>query len=269
MEFDISNNGFEFQNKLLAAASGIDDDVWTILAGGNLQIEGLDATITSQNGKGYCAYTADLKNSTVVYTYHVDVDGFLCVSLNLPKRNDVAIWVNGEQRYSEAISLPQMLAVGDVREGDVVELKMTCKIAGESSTMTISAAVLDQASFAAHYDVLNASTLRLTEFSNTEVVGTIRCDREGLLYTSIPQNGNWYAEVDGKEVQTLTVGDAMTAVALTEGSHEVRFYYHNRAFSLGWKISFVCFAVFGLLVWNSFRGDDKKGKYERMKKERR
>ena len=268
LEFDVDNNGFPFQNELLAAASGLDADVWTVLGGENLTIEGFDAEITSQNGKGHCAYEAKLKNSTVVYTYSVDTDGFLCVSLNLPKRNDVAIWVNGEQRYTEAISLPQMLAVGDVAAGDVVELKMTCKAEGESSTMTISAAVLDEARFAACYDVLNASTLQLTEFSNTEAAGVIQCDRDGLLYSSIPQNGNWYAEVDGEEVETLAVGDAMTAVMLTEGTHEVRFYYHNAAFSLGWKISLACLAIFAALIWYEYRGDEKKGKYERVKKER-
>ena len=189
--------------------------------------------------------------------------------MNLPKRNDVAIWVNGEHRYTEATSLPQMLAVGDVYAGDVVELKMTCKAEGESSTMTISAAVLDEARFAVCYDALNAATLQLTEFSNTEVAGTIVCDRDGLLYTSIPQNGNWFAQVDGEMVETLTVGEAMTALMLTEGTHDIRFYYYNKAFSLGWMISVVCGAVFALLAWKSYQGESKKEKYRNIKKEKR
>ena len=266
LEFDVSNNGFRFQNELIATASGLERDVWHILGGENLTIEGFDVNITNQDSSGYCSYKADLKNSTVVYTYHVDADGFMCVSVNLPKRNDVAIWVKGEHRYTEAISLPQMLAVGDVAAGDVVELKMTCKAEGESSTMTISAAVLNEARFAACYDALCASTLELTKFSNTEVEGSITCDRNGLLYTSIPQNGNWYAEVDGEKVETRTVGDAMTAVMLDAGTHEVRFYYHNAAFALGWKISLACAAVFAVLIW---RSEKKKGRYQKIKKEKR
>ena len=268
LEFDVSNNGFQFQNQLISTAAGLEGDVWRVLNGENLTIEGLDVTLQDQNSNGYCSYKAEQANSTVVYTYTVDTDGFLCISVNLPKRNDVAIWVNGELRYTEAISLPQMLAVGDVAMGDVVELKMTCKTAGESSTMTISAAVLNEARFAACYDVLSASTLELTRFSNTEVAGTIDCDRDGLLYTSIPQNGNWYVEVDGEAAEAVTVGEAMTAVMLTEGTHEVRFYYHNDAFALGWKISFACAAVFALLVWRDKRSVEKKGKYQKNKKEK-
>ena len=263
LTFDVKNNGFPYQNMLLSTASGVEGAVWNIQGGDNLTIEGFDATIENQSSSGYCAYRAELKGATVVYTYNIDADGFMCISVNLPKRNDVAIWVNGELRYTEAISLPQMLAVGDVSAGDVVELKMTCKAAGESSTMTISAAVLNMAQFTACYDALNASTLELTEFSNTEVVGTISCNREGLLYTSIPQNGNWHVEVDGKEVEALAVGDAMVAVMLTEGDHEVRFYYQNKAFSMGWKISLGCAVIFAVLIWKNGLRESKKGKYQR------
>ena len=263
LTFDVKNNGFSFQNTLLSTASGVEGTVWNIQGGDDLTIEGFDAAIENQSSNGHCSYRAELKGATVVYTYKIDADGFMCINVNLPKRNDVAIWVNGEHRYTEAISLPQMLAVGDVAAGDVVELKMTCKAAGESSTMTISAAVLNEAQFAACYDVLNASTLELTEFSNTEVVGTITCNRDGLLYTSIPQNGNWHVEVDGEAVEAVTVGGAMVAVELSEGEHEVRFYYYNKAFALGWKISLACAGIFALLVWKNTIAENRKGKYQR------
>ena len=97
------------------------------------------------------------------------------------------------------------------------------------------------------------ATLTLTTIENTLVEGVIRCDRDGLLYTSIPQNGNWSATVDGAPAEIALVGDAMVGVYLTEGLHEVRFSYHNAAFSLGWKISLVCVGVFLLLVHNSVR----------------
>ena len=94
-------------------------------------------------------------------------------------------------------------------------------------------------------------------------MGTITCNRDGLLYTSIPQNGNWHVEVDGKEVEALAVGDAMVAVMLTEGDHEVRFYYQNKAFSMGWKISLGCAVIFAVLIWKNGLRESKKGKYQR------
>ena len=268
LEFDVNNNDFQFQNALLTTASGVEGDVWHILGQENFTIEGIDLTVYDQRSNGYCSYQAEQKGGTVVYTYKIDTDGFMCISVNLPKRNDVAIWVNGELRYTEATSLPQMLAVGDVVAGDVVELKMASKTAGESGTMTISAAILNEAQFAAAYDALNAATLKLTAFSNTWIEGTIDCEQAGLLYTSIPQNGNWFAEVDGEKVETLAVGDAMVALMLDEGTHEICFYYYNKAFSLGWKISLGCAAVFIALILKYRQHTGKKGKYERNKKEK-
>ena len=265
LEFDVNNNGFRFQNELIYAATNVESDVWHVLNGDNLVIEGLDVTISEQNSNGYCKYKTDLSNGTIVYRYTVDADGFMCIYVSQPKRNGVAIWVNGEQRYTEAITLPQMLAVGDVAIGDVVELKATCKTQGESSSMTIGAAVLNQDRFRQAYAELSASTLELTEFTNTKVAGTISCDRKGLLYTSIPQNGNWHVEVDGKKAEPVAVGEAMIGVMLDEGDHEVRFYYRNPMFTLGCMITVVCMSIFAWLVWHSC-GNGRRGKYQSNKK---
>ena len=64
------------------------------------------------------------------------------------------------------------------------------------------------------------------------------------------------------------MGDCMVAVELTEGQHTVAFTYHNTAFSLGWKITLGCAAVFLLLVQVIYKPDWKnllqgKGKYQK------
>ncbi len=261
--FDRGSNGFRFQNGLMQAAAGVRGDVWKLLTGSNLSISGNDVTIADQNSTGYCSYENGAKGATIVYTYNVDSDGFMCVELNFPKRNNVSIWRNGVELYNETISLQQMLAVGDVLVGDVVEVRATCKTANESGTLTINAAVLSAEKFQECYDILAASPLELSAFSNTYVSGTIDCDRDGLLYTSIPQNGNWFVKVDGKEAEAVTVGGAMTGVMLSAGKHEVEFIYRNAAFALGWKISLLCAVVFGLLVYRMARPKNRKGKFQK------
>ena len=117
------------------------------------------------------------------------------------------------------------------------------------------------------YDILNASTLELTSFSNTKVEGTIHCDRDGLLYTSIPQNGNWHMYVDGEEAEIQLVCDTMVGVKLTKGEHNIRIVYRNEAFSWGWKISLLSVLIFGALVWLIYKPDFsiKPGKYQKKK----
>ena len=114
------------------------------------------------------------------------------------------------------------------------------------------------------YDILSASTLKLTEFTTTYVAGTIDCNRDGLLYTSIPQNsssesdsllnkiipdsGRWVAFVDGQEAEITLVGDAMVSLQMTEGKHTVEFRYTNQAYELGLKIFLICLVLLAVIT---------------------
>ena len=124
-------------------------------------------------------------------------------------------------------------------------------------------AILNEELFWRGYDILNASTLKLTTFKNTYIAGTIDCDRTGVLYTSIPQNGNWSATVDGKPVEIVAIGDAMVGLLLSKGTHTVAFTYQNPALSLGWKISLACALVFAVLSISIYQPHRRKGKYEK------
>jgi uncharacterized membrane protein YfhO len=90
----------------------------------------------------------------------------------------------------------------------------------------------------------------------------INCNRAGLLYASIPQNGNWEVKVDGKSAEIQLVGDCMVGVMLTQGQHLVEYTYRNAAFALGWKISLFCAAIFGMLAYKAMP-PKQRGKFQR------
>ena len=260
VDFASAGNRFTFQNELLKAASGISENVWTSFPMSTLEIRSSSVDITNQSGAGYASYSSTGSGS-LYFTYTADRSGFMCMDLTLSKKNSYSVSKNGFELYSETYSLPQMIAVSQVEPGDVIEIRFSCN-ANEKGTINVNACLLDEEVFRQAYDVLNASTLELTTFRNTLVEGTIDCNRDGLLYTSIPQDGNWKATVDGEEAQIIPVGDAMVAVAMTKGAHTVRFTYENAAFSLGWKITLLCVVVFGALVYIYYHPERKKGKYE-------
>lgn len=266
LDFNAQNGKFQFQNELLKTAAGINEDVWHPVDTNNLNITGSGATINSQYSSGYCTYTTQASDKgTVSYSFTSDSDGFMCVALEQSKRNDFSLWLNGEYLYSDSYSLPQMVSVSDVHAGDVVEVKLTCK-AGENGNILVSAAILDDAVFRKCHSILNTSTLELTKFSNTKIDGTIHCDRSGVLYTSIPQDGNWTAFVDGEQASLVLIGDAMCGLLLDEGEHTVSFRYENKAFSLGWKISLIALILFiaAYFVFYQPKWSPKKGKYEQQ-----
>ena len=262
VNFDTMEDTLPFQNRLFSAATGIQEDVWSFLEGKNLSISGTSVSITSQNKTGYCAYkTTPDKSGTITYKYIADRTGFVCVDLNLSKKNSFSFWKNGIELYSETYSIPQSLAVCDVEPNDIIEVHLNCN-QNEQGTISLQCGVLNSEVFWKGYDILKESTLKLSTFRNTLIEGTISCNRNGVLYTSIPQNGNWKAYVDNKEVPIVEIGNAMVGLLLSEGNHTVCFVYHNAAFSLGWKISLACLLVFIGLTWSVYYPKKKKGKYE-------
>ena len=74
----------------------------------------------------------------------------------------------------------------------------------------------------------------------------------------------WKVFVDGKQTESLLVGDAMVSVPLTEGTHEVTLVYENRAFNLGLKISLAAFLLLlGAFYLYRSPKNRAKGKYEK------
>ncbi len=249
---DGNSHAFSNQNLLFSAATGLESQVWKSTPGSWLTFEGRDVEITAQHDSGYCAYKTGASGGTLIYRYTIEEEGFLCLDVNMYARNYFYVYLNGEYLFSDGITLPQTFSVSQVRPGDVVEIRASCK-AGENSTMTIDAALLDDTVFRAGYDILNASTLKLTDFSTTRVEGTIDCDRDGVLYTSIPDDGNWKATVDGKEADIVLIGDAMVGLKLNKGSHEIVFVYENDAFTYGTLITVACLLAFLALIYLSDR----------------
>ncbi len=267
LEFSAGKDPFLFQNRLFIAAAGVEESVWNEIEQDHVSAEGTGTTVTPVQSDGTCSYTECASGAEVLYTFTADREGFACIYLDLPKRNDFIVSVNDQELYREVISLPQMLAVQDVKPGDKIYVRVLCD-QGEKSTMRVTAAILNGAVFQKGYTRLSESVLGLTTFRNTFVEGIIECNRDGLLYTSIPQDGNWHAYVDGEETNIIPIGNCMVGVELEKGTHTVTFRYRNAAFDLGWRVTAVCTAVLLLLIQLIYKPDWKKlscrhGKFEK------
>ena len=281
-EVDFSeSNAFVLQNKLFKAATGTTSNVWTMLNSDHFAVTaGSGVEIKLSNSTGYTSFKSGTQDTKLTYTYSFDKSGFMCLDLTLYANKKYSVWHNGIKLYSESYSLPLTMAVCDVEPGDTVEVIIECA-AEVDSAVQVKGYMLDQELFEKGYEILAASTLKLTEFSNTYISGVIDCNRDGLLYTSVPQcgnerteqtvdeegkvhkattspEGNWVVYVDGVKVDNVLVGNCMVAVELTEGAHTVELRYENKAFNYGCAISAACAAIFGGVVLIDFLRKRKK-----------
>ena len=252
-EYNFANNTdqFKFEEGLIEAATGRYFKLWHPINGEKLSITGdQNVTITSSDEFGKCRYSASDKGY-VTYAFTADRSGLFCMDISQGKRNDITVWLNNnhdgypdERIYSESYSLPQFLSVCAVEPGDVIEVRFECD-AGDSSRIEVYGAILDENTLRGAHYLLSQSTYEITSFSNTRIEGTIDCHQNGLMYTSVPQNGeNWTVFVDGQPAETTLIGGAMIGVYLTEGKHSVTFQYKNKAFIIGSIVSAVCTLTF-------------------------
>ncbi len=262
-ELDANNGNWSkmlFQNKLFRAATDTGREVWSFINGNHLSISASDLTLSDASHSGSCDYTTSpQKGGTVVYKYVANKEGYMCLDLYIGlynssygAKNKFSVWKNGIELYSDTYSLSQLYGVADVQPGDVVELHIQC-VANEEGYINVHAGILDEDIFRLGYDMLAASSLELEAFNETYLQGTITCDRNGVLYTSIPQDGNWVAMVDGERAEIVKIGDAMVGLLLSEGEHTVHFMYRNYDFLIGCSVSIVSACVFLAILIASLR----------------
>ena len=250
---------FGFQNDLFSAAAGLQESVYTyIMDYSFISDEGI--TVTNQSTYGNCNYTAH-EAGTLTVSFTVPQDGFVCLDVSASKRNSLTVYKNSENVCDESISLDQMIAVGECVAGDLVEIEFDCKN-NENGRIGLTAAVLNEDVFWEGYQTLNQAVLQLDTCSGTSVSGAVQVSEgASILYTSIPYNSNWVAEVDGQPAEVIAICDSMVGLELSPGMHSITFRYVSTAFSQGLLISIGAFTVFmGIFLLTHF--PRKKGKFE-------
>ncbi|MNZ78680.1 Bacterial membrane protein YfhO [compost metagenome] len=72
---------------------------------------------------------------------------------------------------------------------------------------------------------LSKEHLRLSEFANNKVKGTISLEKEKMLFLSIPFDKGWKAKVDGRNVSIQKINLGFIGIPLQSGTHEVELSY--------------------------------------------
>ena len=265
-DWDLEDGRYSFQRQeeLFRLATGVEGELWQMSPKGCLEIKSSDVDLISVNPDSGIANYKATQDGNVTFGYTVTKPGFMCLEIKSSNKADIKIYMSraGAQSllYDEDVVMPQLFSVADVKPGDLVWVNIECE-ADEVGSLNVQAGILNEEVFWEGYEVLAASTLELTKFTNTRVEGTIDCNRDGLLYTSIPTNGFWTAEVDGEPAEIVLVGQCMVGLELTEGEHTVTFRYRNTAFRTGLLISISCALVFAGMILGDHYLRNRKGKY--------
>ncbi|MDR3120695.1 MAG: YfhO family protein, partial [Clostridiales bacterium] len=125
--------------------------------------------------------------------------------------------------------------------GDADEVEISLKFEENfSGEFEIYGSFFDEEAFRAAYEKLSAQPLVLDTFTDTELSGTFRAAKPGLLFTTIPDDRGWSVRLDGKPVppdEVLSVGEGFLALRVGPGEHRVTFSYMPPNFLFGLALS--------------------------------
>jgi len=236
-----SRNPFNSQNDLFSRATGLDDDLFTIID--IIHVGHRDYRVT-RRGLGNYSFSMDEGASDGMFRWNFEMpaDVSLYAFVRISGTNDARILSDYSDLRDIDIRRPHIFRIGDFSEGQIVSIETDSTTRSGSADILVG--VLNQDLFRQGFELLAAEPLELTEFSDTRIAGRITVLNGGLLYTSIPHAGNWIVFVNGLEVDIVTIDGAMAAVRLEAGEHIVEFRYHNSSLITGAIISSVSLIAF-------------------------
>jgi uncharacterized membrane protein YfhO len=253
-----SENVYEVQNDFARKATGIEGDVMVPIAIDRIVPENLTLNETEEFQK----YTADITVDpadglipSITMYFIADKEGYMNIHVRTGSSTSGRVWV-GEDNYilnQMTGNLQAVMDAGYVHVGDEVKVIVNMdrkRLDTEDmdayvpfSQFDVNAAVMDQPNFERVISRLGSNGLEVSYYDDTTIRGTITADRQGMLFTSIPNDNGWKVIVDGKEREVMSIGTALVGVRLDPGTHEIEFKYGLSGAWLGLLVSLASVAL--------------------------
>lgn len=202
------NNTFEVQNALYTALSGDTAALFT------------DAQAVQQNNLVQVTAAAD----GYLYLYTQGATLYSC-----------DMYINGEYAGEYfAAGNTGVINLGNRTAGDVVVVEWATDATVDLAYLY--AASMNEAMLQALTQSTNAQQIS-TSFADGYVTVQLQAQENGLLYTSIPYDTGWVAEVNGTEVPLQAVQGAFLAVPVAAGTNQIVLRYKVQGQQAGLAVS--------------------------------
>jgi len=219
--------------------------------------------------------TTGLYSLTVPNPTKINREPFIEYECKVPQTGNIAILVRGrgstlyvntgEKVYKSYVSDGGYCYISDLEPNTKLQIRLSL---GKTSvemgnpkyirkgTVRVQVAGLDKSVYQEIIEKLSQSQLEHILMSEIQLDGDINVREDGILMTSIPDNG-WWVYVDGVRKKPVTVMNGMIGVPITTGKHIVHLEYHTPGLMLGLIISLSSISLLGIL-YASEKLDPKK-----------
>lgn len=234
--YNNSQTTFANQNQLYAALTGQQNNILLPVS-----------SVQAQNAQGNATATTGAWPAGSRYTITAQQPGYYYAQLKAPQPYSVHMWVNEEYAGSYfTIDTTRTIQLGFLQAGQSAtlgfntddELEIT-----EAEFVYTPEPLLQQLAQQAQSNSGNFTVKDGSITGNITVQGG-----EMLLFTSLPYDENWTAEVNGEVVLPQRYMAHFMAIPLTVGENAVALHYKTPLVGQGFALTVVCAAAFVCLV---------------------
>jgi len=252
---DVSGNldqstPFTYQNDLFSEIFGV-DDLYERVYPGKIQrsTENLRPVVTSEHLHHY-ERVVDTEDASITYelsNISSDFINFYFMSTDLFEGVDV--YINGDYMGEDLNINTHTINTARMDSGSA---SITLELEDEAEEI-----YFDEELFYGHNEEdlvelknrADANQLNITEFSSTNIKGTVNNEEQSTMMLTIPYDSSWEVTVDGEKAETFPVFDTLMGVRLPANSENVELSFVPKGLYPGIFISLGSIVALGGYYW--------------------
>ncbi len=259
LDFEITDHESPFTliNELAGSLSGSEGDlpIFNKLELVNTDFTNIKTGFTSQHRK----YSKKDEDSSARITYTVAVTAgdpvYMYIPTDYPR--EATLKVNGVSRGTYfGNKTDHVMFLGIFDEDCEITVSLELKVDPVYIRMNEDYFFsMDTDLFKETFNRLKEGNMNITSFEEDHFEGTVYVpEGKSVLYTSVVFDEGWIVTVDGDEKELIKTNDALLAIEIEEGEHEISFRYLPKCYTVGSTVSgFGVVAFAGAIVLDEWK----------------
>ena len=253
-------NSFQLQGDYFDLATGGLGTPFVEIPVDDISYSNLEPFFDTKSFSQFYDKRSDELDASATYRLTAPTDGNIYIFYHVTGAESKNVTINTPTGViTQAATQNCIFDVGYLTQGQTVTVNIPVEAA--TGTIKFCAYSIDDKTFKKGYDLLSRHQLQVSKFEETEIEGSLVAPSDCLLYTSIPYDSGWKIYIDGKIVDDESIvklSEALLAVKITKGNHNIRFKYTVPGFRIGLVLTL--FTLLMITVYTLFSRILKKRK---------
>ncbi|MBR3832916.1 MAG: YfhO family protein [Lachnospiraceae bacterium] len=175
-------------------------------------------------------------SASFMVNFAIDTPGDYYVNCRGNSISKIRFYIDGEELSCDRY-MWQIFHLGQLEAGQQIHIEYIYNSLSSAGSASLYMATYDEEKYSYTHEILSKNQLKVEEFEDGYVYGTIDMPERETMFTSIPYDKGWKILVDGEEVEYYAIGKAFIGVDMTPGTHTVEMIYIPVGLKLGIIIS--------------------------------